>query len=531
MISLKKLSHIPVALACSALISACSSSYPSDVDQQIQQETTQIMAVRDVEPTPNVFEYSGIYVQQLTERQASLPDWYHMPEGSSFAQKPLHGVLDVIFKSIPVKTEYREGVVSETPVTIKNARTIGDILQSISSSTGYRHEIISSESGDVLVFSKYVTKDFPIRLIGGNTDFSIGKKNLRQTSGSNNQSQGDVTSDLVTSTGEEYSVISGSYNPLHDIKSGVDKILGCKMEQGAQNTQSASTSSMAQSTPNATGQLKCANGASAIVIGATNSIFVKALPSQIDQVDDYINNQTDVALRQVRVTLTLFTVQTDKNRQLNLDFDISDTAFLGTALGINHTTSTINSIIGGLDSPGNTILNHANGSTLAFNALDKQGTILQSDVLRAIGMNNRVAQLTKINKLNYISGRGTEQAALGSVKNTIEQKVAESGALLYILANIGENDVVLHLSSSKSALTRLDIKGDAENRVESPVIDDNFISTSIRLRPGRPVFVGGSTNNELRAVFANSGIIPTGVSQSAIDNNIETVILLDVEYI
>jgi MSHA biogenesis protein MshL len=204
---------------------------------------------------------------------------------------------------------------------------------------------------------------------------------------------------------------------------------------------------------------------------------------------------------------------------------------LGSAIGVKHVTSAFSSMGGGLGARGKTLLQHKNGSELALEALSEQGSILQSSVLRAVLINHRVTQLNSVSKVSYISDRPQQITLNVGTTRGIEQKVAQSGTLLYLLPNIGVNDAVLHISSSQSALIRLDKKGEGDSQVESPVVDDKLLNTTVILRPGRPVFVGGFSNDELSAIFSASGQILPGLSRSAMDKNVETVMMVEMAYL
>ncbi len=482
---------------------------PEKVLDKIDQQKTAVMDSRDKSQSlSNVFHYNGLFVEQLSLAASVLPNWYHQKVTTSFSEMALYKVMDGLFADQRVNVEYRDGVERNRHIAVfGDDLTHGNVLEAIAAATGYTFEV---DDGSV-VLSKYQTRIFPVRVIGGSVRYSIGKTRLNNGAISSSNDD-EVKADLVASAGDEYSVVSGEIDPLLDFKVGVDEVLGC--HQGSAEDQQI-----------------CAQGASAKLMPSNNSIIVRAIPSQMEQVERYMAQQHDVALRQIRVNLTLVTIEVAKDTQLNLDMDILDSNVLGSNAGLKHATSAFSSMIGGLGNRGKTLLQHKNGSELALEALSKQGSILQSSVLRAVLINHRITQLNSVNKVSYVSDRPQQVTLNVGTTRGIEQKVAQSGTLLYLMPNIGLKDAVLHLSSSQSALIRLDKKGEGDSQVESPVIDDKLLNTTVILQPGRPVFVGGFSNDELSAIFSASGQILPGMSRSALDKNVETVMMIEMAFL
>ena len=499
---------------------------PDDVKENALTERRAMIDKRDFRHSAsNVFHFDTMYVEPLTLEESELPKWFYKKVDSSFAGLPLQNVLRKALKNLPVNIEYRPGVDLQTKIHISKAEmTIGEMLDSISGSTGYQYSINEKS----VVINKFDTRYYQVRMPLGATEYSIGKKEMV---GANRQEGGgeSATSDMIASAGEEYSIVSGQHSTLKDMMSGVEVILGCKNKSLASDTELKGEAATGAK-DNEASDVKCDHDAFAQVMHSDNTIMVKAIPSQHEAVERYISNKTELSLRQVRVNVTLMSVEVSKDTQLNLDFNITDANLFGN-VGINDITNAAASVIGGLDTPGTTTFAHENGSQAAIDSLNKQGTILQRIIMRGSSMNNRVTQLTSINKVSYVASRELQQTANVGATTGIEQKVAESGSILYILPNIGESDVVLHVSTSQSALTRLDKKGTLSNEVESPVIDDKFLNTTVRIKPGRPIFIGGFTSNELQAVFAQSGVVSPGYQQSSVDKNVETVMMVDVEFL
>lgn len=506
---------IIVALSVIGLTACKSFTMPDDALDKVSSHETNMMAQRDyANPTPNVVHFNAMYVPVLTEAESKYEDWFYQKNASYWKDRPFSDVMHDIAKMHKINIETRAGIDGKVPIHILvKDKTVGDILDSVASSTGYNYAV----SGNNIVWTKYQTEVFRIRVVAGDYDFSIGKKTSEEKTITS--LNGVAQAAAVASSGDEYSNVSGQFTPLKDFMSGVEAILGCKSEE-------ESRSSEVESILITKSDIQCDEGASVKALRSDNSLVVRALPSQLDSVRKYISKKTENDTMQVRVNIHLVTVEKEKGSTLNLDVDLVKQ--LGKA-SISSVTGSSGSLLAGLSPSGNLTVGYENGSQLAVNALSEQGNILQSRVLRGIAFNNRISQLTNIEKVSFIAKRTLQQTSNVGSTTGIEQETADSGSLLYLLPNIGESDVVLHISSSLSDLKRLTTKGESGNEVESPEISDREVNTMVKLEPGKPVYVSGFSINETQAIFSENGV--TGFSRSSNDKEIETIMIVEAEWL
>ena len=486
--------HLFLSAVGVALLSGCSAvTAPPKLAHEAKNTLLLTQAQRDYsDPTPSIYHFNAMYAPTLSKKESEYPDWYYEPAGFSVDDLELDAVLSAIARQNRLKVEYRTGVERENKVTVSSLSktSTGELLTAVEATTGYQIDI----SENTLVVNKFVTEIFPIRSASGKYGYGIGKKNEQ-----NGQSQNDssfASSDAVRSTGDEYSKIEGEVDPLIDFKNGVEVILGCKEEQE---------------------------------LRSDNSLLVKALPSQLENVRHFVESKTERELRQVRFNLTLVAIEVSENTSLNFDANVIDAAIGGSRFGLATAAKSAGSVIGGLTTPGSVTLSHDSGTELVLQALEEQGTILAKSKLRTTAFNHRIAQLTDIEKQSFIADRELQTTAVVGTTTGIEQQVVESGLTLYVLPNIGESDVVLHVSSSVSALLGIATKGEDGNQVESPNITDREFSTAFRIYPNKPFVLGGFSIQDTQSMLSKNGL--TGLSRSSSNKETELLFIAEVEYL
>lgn len=536
------------------LLSACQSiTLPGELKETVHKEREAYEnTLASYQETPNIYHFDAFYVPPLEEGERSLPDWYFKQAAYQARSSTIGKISRFLQMKHGFSIEYRVGAKPERPVTgLLHAQTVGDVLDAIRSSTGYQYDIVDN----TLVWKKYAEEVFPIRAIPGQYEYSIGKRNANQQGQNGGSGMGGSDSSFaqagaVSNTGEEYSNVTGSINPIKEYLEGIEAVLGCsdsfdttENNQSNASTNTAGTGSQAQENllglvspgsqviniqSNSERKWRCEEGAEVKAFDSDNSIYVRALPSQMDSVRTFVRNKTDRSMRSVRIDITLLTVTTKDSSALDLQVDIQDLVN-GGELAWSTATNSAQSLVGGLTTPGSVSLNYENGTQGLIQALEENGDILQKTVIRGMALNNRIGNFTNVDKVSFIADRKLQTTSNVGATTGIEQQVAESGILLYMLPNIGKDDVMVHMSSSLSDLVTITKKGEVGNEVESPQISDRVFNTTLVLEPGRPILAAGSTVREIQAVSATSGV--SGYSQSAQDRNTEILMIVEAVFL
>ena len=540
----KKLSLVAAAIS----LAACGSlTLPNKLKKEVSAENErQLSRVTDYDMTPNIFHFDSFYVPTLSEKERSLPEWVFASNDLKTRQSTVGKVTRYLESQHGFSSEFRIGASPDKPtIGVHKADNVGELLDLVASSTGYQYDIIDN----TLVWRKYSEEVFPIRAVPGTYDYSIGKRlgNQNQQNnaggglgGQNNFAQAGA----VSNNGDEYSNVSGSINPINEYLQTIEAMLGCGVNNDS-NTQAGQQAPASQNSVSedleliaAGGALspefddtmnsRCAEGAEVRAFHSDNSVYVRALPSQMDSVRAFVESKTERAMRSLRVDITLLTVTTNDSSVLDLSLNVQD--ILDNASSNWSTVSNAaQSVVGGLTEAGSLSVNHNSGTQAVIQALDERGDILQKTVIRGIALNNRIGNFTNVDKVSFIADRRLQTTSNVGATTGIEQQVAESGILLYMLPNIGKDNAVIHLSTSLSDLVTITKKGEVGNEVESPEISDRLFNTTMVLEPGRPVLAGGSTVREIQSVNAVSGV--SGYSQSGLDKKIEIMMIVEATFL
>jgi hypothetical protein len=503
-----------------------------NVRSKIKEDLVDVIAKRDyITPTPLVRRFDRVYVDNLTKDDVEKPDWYTTIKGvSATSGLSLLNFLQQTFDGIPVNFQFLEGVDRDITFQVADLKgySYAEILDHVSSLSGYSYTV----QGRNVVFKNFENKTFPIRHLPGVESYAVGKKGMRSSGGQDSSGSGTKkTGDFIGGSDQEFSVLEGSIDVLGDVKLGIDTILGCYANKEVKAMEGPQDILTSLDTSEASEENGCAKGARAQVLRSSSSIFVRAIPSQMRDVEAFIKTKNALYTRQVSVQISLINVEFTDENQFNVDFNLV-TESVSKGLIATAKTTASSGILGGLDPRGvfslaSTSGSHA-GSELYLEALSHQGAVTKKTFPRVIVTNNHVGVVGNIDRVNYISGRETLTTASVGASNSIVQSEAETGFLLYTLPNIGENDAILRLSTSQSALLDLETKGEGDQLVESPVINDKLFNTTIRVDYNKPVLIAGLSATLSQANGSESGILPTGISRSSKEKAIETILMIEV---
>lgn len=544
---------LPLVIGCALALSGCQvTELPVLLKKEVKSERhEQVQRIIDGEKTPNVFHFNAVYVPPLEESERSLPDWYFASNDLSLTDTTIGKISNYFKQEHGFSVEYRIGAMANKPVTGRlRADTVGELIEQVSSATGYQFDVVNNS----LVWRKYAEEVFPIRALPGVYDYSIGKRTADQNQqgqgagGQNNFAQAGA----VSNNGDEYSNISGQTDPMDEYLRGIEAVLGCNDSEAQTGTGTSATANTAISTQNAASNLvnqiigddgqpvdvvtvfsdvmpsRCVDGADVRAFKADNSIYVRALPSQMDSVKAFVKSKNERAMRSIRIDITLLTVTTNDSSALDLSLDIQDILDQYDTT-LTTVSNSVQSIVGGLTPPGSIGFAHDSGTQAVIQALNERGDILQKTVISGIAINNRIGNFTNVDKVSFIADRRLQTAANVGATTGIEQQVAESGIMLFMFPNIGEDNALVHISTSLSDLVTITKKGEVGNEVESPQISDRVFNTALVLEPNRPILAGGSTVREIQALTGTSGI--TGFSRSGQDKNTEILMIVEAKFL
>jgi MSHA biogenesis protein MshL len=501
-----------------------------EVRDAISKDLKDVIKERDApDKTPLVRQFKRVYVKHLTKEDVKRPFWYSENRPLSATKNiPLLRLLQNTFDSLPVNFQFQQGIDAYLLVSTPDLDlTYGEILDYISSLTGYSHSIL----GRSVAFKKFSTEIFPIRQLPGKESYAVGKKGIRSESSGDKIGDKKVSGDFIGGSEQEYSVHEGSIDVMADIKLGVDSILGCFEGAGSNNTVDLNQSGFEETAAsNQDVEEGCKKGSSSKVMRSSSSILVRALPSQMDSVRKFITEKNEFLTRQISIQVSFINIEFTDENQMNVDFELAAQS-ISDKIKVAASTTASGGILGGLDPRGVISIESTSpsisGSKVFLEALAHQGAVSKKTFPRVIATQNHVGVVGNIDRVSYISGRESFTSNSVGSQASIIQSETETGFLLYALPNIGDTDAIIKISTSQSALLDIDTKGEGDQLVESPIINDKLFNTTIKVEFGKPILIAGLSDTLLQSAGSESGVLPTGVARSSKEKTVETILMIE----
>ncbi len=423
-----------------------------------------------------------------------------------------------------------------------------DALDHLLRQINYFHEL----KGNTLFIENKVTRQWHIAMpflsqtystdtggdaLGGtekNTSFK-GKINL-STSGT---AAGTVT-------GEKYSAKKSQFDIWANIETNLKVILdilettetkvtssGIEFGGTGQYNQAANTANTTQGGSNAPGtkqnpeegkmvktsRLTSKTGAYFTIDKPVGIITVTATRDLLDKVDDYLKSLQKELYKQVNIEAKIIEVQLTNNSDIGINWSkvLKDFSITGT-VGFGQWTKDVNT--GVISDTTGQVWPRAAGQTfiravdlnnasfeVLLNALKEQGTTKVLSSPKISVMNGEPAFITVGQNTTYIN-KVTSTESTGTSTPTVTYSVDTSSILsgvgLALTANIlDNNEVILNLVPVTSKLQEpieyknfgLNSSGEAAASVGLPVVDIREMSTTVKVKNGQMLVIGGLIAN------------------------------------
>ncbi|MCC6545101.1 MAG: pilus (MSHA type) biogenesis protein MshL [Nitrospirae bacterium] len=397
---------------------------------------------------------------------------------------PLRDVLYTIAESAFLNLVIERGVDPETPVTITlKDMNIQDVLDTVLASVDYfytvRNNILTIKFMDtrILEFGQpSVIQDYSI-IVGGDM--------LGNTKTGSAGVSGNITQKIETD--------KDSFKFWDSVERGIAGILNIQTNQ--QQSKSGSSGFSAGFSINR----------------MTGTIVVTASRKDISRVENYINTLKKTLRRQVLVEARIVEVQLTDSIQYGVDW-----SFLGRgwdnvgnlAAGTTGFTSPLNSL------PNFNLSLTGGDFTSLLKALQQQGNINVLSNPRMNIMNGQTAFLSVGRKVDFISKVETTSTGTSTSVPTVTYSVETSSVLSGIVFGIvpyisasDDNNITLTISPIITDLVKLNNKtiGAAGNAVELslPTVDLRELSTTVQVKDGQMVIIGGLIQNKDRLADNN----------------------------
>jgi MSHA type pilus biogenesis protein MshL len=388
----------------------------------------------------------------------------------SARNSPLRDVVYTVAEAASLNVIMEKGVDPETPVTIalKNM-SAQDVLETVLSSVDYFYTI----EANILAIKLMDTRIFEFGQPSVIQEYSV-------------EVGGDMLGAARTgSSGVSGSVVQRIQSDKDSFKfwDSIEKTIGIMLGKGDARGASPAFS----------------------VNRMTGTIVVTAPKKDLARVDQYLKTVRKILKRQVLVEARIVEVQLSDSLKYGIDW-----TFLGGNLngfgtvgfGTTKFTDTLNNL------PNFNFSLTGGDFTALLKALQQQGNVNVLSNPRVNIMNGQTAYLSVGRKVDYISKVETTSTgsatSVPTVTFTVETSSVLSGIVFGIVPYINDREdgeISMTISPIISDLVKLDSKSigaDGANAVEIslPTVDLRELSTTVQVRDGQMVVIGGLIQNK-----------------------------------
>lgn len=464
-----RLSKFALAVATAFAISSCAAAIPAKpaAEPAAAVETLDAVAGRtDQNPPPaerqvkREFIPASEDISPLKTKKISI----------SARNSPLRDVIYTVAEAASLNVIMEKGVDPETPVTIalKNM-SAGDVLETVLSSAGYFHTV----EGNILSVKLMDTRIFEFGQPSVIQEYSV-------------EVGGDMLGGAKTgSSGVSGSVVQkvqsdkDSFKLWDSIEKAIASMLGKEAAKGAEPAFSVNR--------------------------MTGTIVVTAPKKDLERVENYLKTVRKILKRQVLVEARIVEVQLSDSLKYGIDWTFlgGDWSGVGSAtFGTAGFTNTLNNL------PNFNFTLTGGDFTALLKALQQQGNVNVLSNPRVNIMNGQTAYLSVGRKTDYISKVETTSTgsatSVPTVTFTVETSSVLSGLVFGIVPYINnreDGEISMTISPIISDLVRLDNKSigaSGANAVEIslPTIDLRELSTTVQVKDGQMVVIGGLIQNK-----------------------------------
>ena len=446
-----------------------------------------------VQPTGTVGEGSRVSEEFTVQEKAEPPHTIEFLPASedlspletkiisvSARHTPLKDVLYTIAESAFLNLVIEKGVDPEIPITItlKNMK-IQDVLDTVLSSVDYFYTV----NNNILTIKLMDTKIFEFGQPSVIQDYSVmvGGDMLGNTKTGSAGVSGNIT--------QKVEADKDSFKFWDSIEKSIAGILN--VQSKPQQSQTGSS----QMSP------------SFSINRMTGTIVVTASKKDLLRVENYIKILKKTLRRQVLVEARIVEVQLIDSLQYGIDW-----SFLGRGWdGVGNLGAGTSGFTNSLSNLPNFNLSLTGGDFMSLlKALQQQGNINVLSNPRLNIMNGQTAFLSVGRKVDFISKVETTSTGTSTTVPTVTYSVETSSVLSGIMFGIvpyineaDDNNISMTISPIVTDLVKLDSKtvgATGSNAVELslPTVDLRELSTTVQVKNGQMVIIGGLMQNKER---------------------------------
>lgn len=429
------------------------------------------------------------YVPPLDKSLLQKPSWYSQQVTADIRGLPLKQALQQLLAPLGISIYIADQVAESQLVSLHEQGSVGDVLNWIANA---QQLIIKPYDARIEVKSLAV-KAFDVSFLAGNTGFMLGDD------GANNQSLRNSDKQGVNDSSQYINFSASQLSLWQDLEQSLNLLLSPR------------------------GQLT--------VNRSTTSVLVKDSPAIIQAVADYIAELNQRLTQQVAIDVQVIEVDFNDNQQYSVDWQL-----LRSADGVSSLTSLAGSSgesTSGVFSFGwQKTMGRRQGSQLFVDALAQQGQVRITHHPRVMTLNNQVARLMVEDETTYLAESSTTNTANVGSQQRLKPGVVTTGFELFLLPKVQQQQVILQLSSSLSALKGIDTVRSGEQLIETPRTSRKSFFLKAMVENQQTLLLSGLQQSHSIS-DERQGPIPWltgGQSQQSIKNK-ETILLLTPQII
>ncbi|AVJ55497.1 hypothetical protein C5610_03750 [Idiomarina sp. OT37-5b] len=475
------------------LLSACVQS-PQQLLQRadaLQQTTHQQLADRypyQRLPTPQqtVVVSDEFYVPALDQASVDKPAWFSQQVQADMRGITLLEALQQLLSPLGVRVVVADEVDTDALVFADHQGTVGELLAWIANA----HQLIIEPFAARAEVRQLEVRRFDVSFLSGDTRFMLGDQGQRNRP----HQRAETVAGLVPQSQQYLNFASEQLSLWQDLERTLTLMLS---ERGELSINQSST-----------------------------SVVVKDTPAVMASVADYIADLNRQLTQQVAIDVQVIEVTFNDREQYAIDWQL-----LRHIDGIGPLTAAANTSAAAVQSVLSLGLQRDSGafrgSQVLIDALQQQGQVRISHQPRVLTLNNQVARILVEDETSYLASAGsTSTPNVGTEQLLLPGRVT-TGFELFLLPKIQQQQVILQLSSSLSALKGLDTVSSGEQQIQTPRTSRKTFFLKAMVGHRQTLLLSGlqqsrSEHGEQRGLFS---WLAGGDVQHALGNS-ETLLLL-----
>jgi general secretion pathway protein D len=227
-----------------------------------------------------------------------------------------------------------------------------------------------------------------------------------------------------------------------------------------------------------------------------NAVVIYATPRDYALILDALN-KLDVPPMQVMIDASIDEVTLDHNTQYGLQWQfqagrLGGTLSQGSGATTNSAGQTVNVNPGPIQNfPGLSFLYSGNGVSATLNALKSVSDVKVLSAPKLMVMNNRTATIQVGNEVPISTGSALNISTSAPIVNSVEYR--DTGIILKITPRVNSGGLVLLDIAQEVS----DVQDNTSSGIDSPIIEERKIATSVAVQDGETVALGGLMKNEV----------------------------------